>query len=174
VEQVRGHAAVTRTRANLLRKCLCWTGQALDLVWRGLAIPFRALFKRQDPILYPEERVPARFVGLVGGLTYTSFPDNLWNAIGNLSKENGVDVGGGIVLPAMLLEVVTQILAIDSAGGLSVDPTTVSEGAWGWQGQVAFYVGNRFMSSTGRSISGSIRRTASSCRARYRSRLCER
>jgi len=121
----------------------------LDLVWRGLAIPFRALFKRQDPIFYPEERVPARFVGLVGGPTYTSFPDNLWNAIGNLNKENGVDVGGGVVLPAMLLEVVTQILATDSAGGLTVDPTTMSEGAWGWQGHVAFYVGDRFMSSTG-------------------------
>ena len=120
----------------------------LDLIWRGLAIPFRAAFKRQDPIFFPEETVPTRFVGLVGGATYTRFPENLWNAAAHLSDDNAVDVGGE-PLPSMIVEILNQLLAVDSAAGGDLPLTSISDAAWGWQGHVAFYVGERFMSSTG-------------------------
>ncbi len=120
----------------------------LDLVWRGLAIPFRLAFKRQDPIFFPEETVPKRFVGIVGGATYTTFPDNLWNAAAHLSEENAIDIGDA-QLPRMISEIGLQILAKDSTGGPDIPPTPLSEPAWGWQGQVAFYVGERFVSATG-------------------------
>jgi hypothetical protein len=120
----------------------------LDLLWRGLAVPLRLAFKRQDPIFVPEETIPKRFFGIVGGASYTTFPDNLWTAAAHLSDDNAIDIEGE-QLPEMIWEIALQILARDSTGGPDIPATPVSEPAWAWQGQVAFYVGERFVSATG-------------------------
>jgi hypothetical protein len=120
----------------------------LDLLWRGLAVPLRLAFKRQDPIFVPEETIPKRLFGIVGGATYSTFPDNLWTAAAHLSDDNAIDIEGE-QLPEMIWEIALQILAKDSTGGPDIPATPLSEPAWAWQGQVAFYVGERFVSATG-------------------------
>ena len=121
----------------------------LDLVWRLVALPFRALFKRQDPIFFPEESVPLRFVGVVGGASYTQVPEDMWFAAVHLTESNGVDVGGGNMLPQTILQIAEDVVARDSLDGGDIPTESFSESAWGWHAQVAFYVGKRFVSTTG-------------------------
>ena len=40
-----------------------------DFAWRIVAYPFRALLGRQEPIYYPKEGIPFRFVGLSAGVS---------------------------------------------------------------------------------------------------------
>ena len=39
----------------------------LDVAWRVVAWPFRALLQRDDPVFLPKEAVPPRFVGATVG-----------------------------------------------------------------------------------------------------------
>lgn len=47
-----------------------------DFAWRVLAAPARAPFQANSPTFYPAERIPYRFVGITGGISIASFPDN--------------------------------------------------------------------------------------------------
>ncbi len=119
-----------------------------DFLWRVVALPFRGLFKRQDPIFYPAESVPARFIGPVGGMGYTTIPTNAWNALAHLTENNSLVINGDTV-PRVALEIAADILALDSLGGGNLKEQGMGQAAWGSQGQVAFYIGKRFMSATG-------------------------
>ncbi|UCD24612.1 MAG: hypothetical protein JSW51_01455 [Gemmatimonadota bacterium] len=121
----------------------------LDLVWRLVALPFRALLKRQDPIFFPEESVPLRFVGVVGGASYTQVPEDMWLAAVHLTETNGIDLGDGNALPETIVEIALDIITRDSLEGGDIPTESFSEAAWGWHSQVAFYVGKRFVSTTG-------------------------
>jgi hypothetical protein len=120
----------------------------LDLIWRVVALPFRATLKRQDPIYYPEQAVPFRFVGITGGPTYTTTPEDTWFAVAHLTDNNAVDFDGA-KLPSGLVEIAAGILARDSLEGADIPHQSMSEGGWGVQAQVAFYIGRHFVSSTG-------------------------
>lgn len=120
-----------------------------DFVWRVVALPFRAIFKRQDPIYYPDRSVPLRFVGITGGASYTSVPENMWFTAAHLTESNAVDAGDGATLPQPIIEIAEDIVARDSTGGENIDIKAVANSAWGVQAQAAFYVGKRFMSATG-------------------------
>lgn len=120
-----------------------------DLAWRVAALPFRALLKRQDPIYYPDRGVPLRFLGISGGPVYTIPPDRLWMTLGHLTDDNGVELEPGVIIPRQIFEIAEDIIAIDSTGAEAFDNTPVAHGAWGAQAQATFYIGRRFMSSTG-------------------------
>jgi hypothetical protein len=48
----------------------------LDFAWRIAAYPFRLLLKRQDPVFYPHETIPFRFVGFSAGASWQFLADD--------------------------------------------------------------------------------------------------
>lgn len=120
-----------------------------DLVWRVAALPFRSIFKRQDPIYYPDRGVPFRFLGISGGPMYTAVPEKLWVIVTHLSDENSIEVEPDAFLPRQVLEIADDILTLDSTGAEQFANTPVAFAGWGAQMHADFYIGPRFMSSTG-------------------------
>ncbi len=46
-----------------------------DFIWRVMAAPFRATLKRSRPTFYPKEKIPFRFIGFSGGVSYRFLPE---------------------------------------------------------------------------------------------------
>ncbi len=46
----------------------------IDVLWRVVALPFRAVLQDQDPTFYPVERLPLRYVGLGSGYSRMRYP----------------------------------------------------------------------------------------------------
>jgi hypothetical protein len=132
-----------------------------DFLWRIVAAPFRAIFKRQHPIYFPNETVPFRFFGFSGGTTYQFLPDDFFRVlfqadIGD-AKEYEELVKAGIVPPdtitleqlsGHIAEISDMVTAIDTLGfddpRLVVQPVT--EAAIGSITRFSFHLGNHFSS----------------------------
>ncbi len=108
----------------------------LDFLTRIVAYPFKRAFGRRDPIYYPKEGVPFRFVGLSSGVSVQSFDDDFTSLALN---------------PAQYDEFLLQpVFHIVLNGG---DSTTVVTGGSEYMDdsvmpflQIAFYIGGRFTS----------------------------
>ena len=46
-----------------------------DFIWRVAAAPFRATLKKTVPTFYTKEKIPFRFIGMTGGVTYQFLPE---------------------------------------------------------------------------------------------------
>ena len=119
-----------------------------DLAWRLVALPFRALFKRQDPIYFPAEEVPSRFIGVDVSASYLTPADKMWLTIGHLDEDFAVDAGGGTLLPPQLLEIAEATLALDTLGGDGIPHQDFDEGGWGISTGLTFFLGDKFSSTT--------------------------
>jgi hypothetical protein len=98
----------------------------IDILWRLGAYPVRALLQRNDPVFYPADRIPSRFVGLTGGMRNLSFNE----------ESAALLVNGDPGIELILL------LALQEPDGIVKSIPTVSESkAWWWQ--VNFYMGRR-------------------------------
>jgi len=107
-----------------------------DFAARILGLPVRAALKRQDPVFYPKEGLPYRFVGLSAGMSAMSYDD---------------DYGSLMVNPRQLDAFIVSILRhlITS----NIDSTTAAtrtsefhDGSLSPFLDMSFYVGERFVS----------------------------
>jgi len=118
-----------------------------DFLWRAVALPFRGVLQRQDRMFYPAATVPERFFGVAVGTSFETISDDIATAVFHTPEEYQTSAPG---LPPQLVEILSDIIALDPAfltgGSLSemfADPT------WGLTAQAVFYLGPRFVSSTG-------------------------
>ena len=100
----------------------------VDLAWRVAAYPFRLLLQRNDPVFFPSESIPSRFVGLNAGFSKLHF-----------NEETAALVLNG--QPGIEQLVYLAIAEPDGIAGARID--VESPLAWWWQ--VNFYLGNRFV-----------------------------
>ncbi|HSG48598.1 MAG TPA: hypothetical protein VLA43_12335 [Longimicrobiales bacterium] len=108
----------------------------LDFLSRIAAYPVRLALGRRDPVYYPSESIPFRFVGISSGLSVQTFHD---------------DFKGLALNPQHLDEFIVSLIRHLAAGG--ADETTEVVGgadfidtAVGTFLQIPFYVGGRFTS----------------------------
>ena len=118
----------------------------LDFLWRIVALPFRSVLSRQDRMFYPSEKVPERFLGIAGGPSYEMIPEDMATAVFHTPEEYQSSEPS---LTPQLIEVLADIIALDTggiAGGLTEN---FADPAWAISAQTAFYIGTRFVSTTG-------------------------
>jgi len=99
----------------------------IDFIWRLVASPFRLALQRNDPVFFPSEKIPSRFVGLNAGVTKLHFNEE----VGTLML-NG-DPG---------LELLGKLTGMAPEGFNSWDLRQESPLAWWWQ--VNLYMGETF------------------------------
>ncbi len=102
-----------------------------DFLWRAVAIPFRAAFKKQHPVFYPTERIPDRFVGLAAGVSVHLLEEDFSLLFANARQ---VD------------EILLRLVAKDTL--VDVIQSSV-EDAVSTHFQVNFFLGDRFVSENG-------------------------
>ena len=118
-----------------------------DFLWRAVALPFRGALQHQTRMFYPEATVPERFFGVAIGTSYERISNDISTALFHTPEEyrNAVPAA-----PPQMIEVLGDIVALDpgflTGGSLS---ETFADPAWGITAQAAFYIGDRFVSSTG-------------------------
>jgi hypothetical protein len=108
----------------------------LDFVARLAAYPFRAALGRRDPVYFPRDGLPFRFVGLSAGV-FAAPADEGWDALALNSEQRDPFVG--FLLAHILInggDTETAITGVEDVRDDWVGPF----------GQVAFYIGNRFVS----------------------------
>jgi hypothetical protein len=119
----------------------------LDFLWRALALPVRAAAGNQPPLFYPSETVPERFLGIAGGMSWEGISQDIAAAVFHTPEEYRT---GTPPLSPQLIEITLDLIALDTGiaggGGLS---ESFADAAWAVQAQVAFYLGPRFVSTTG-------------------------
>ena len=118
-----------------------------DFLWRAAALPVRGVLQRQDRMFYPAETVPERFFGIAVGTSLETISNDISTAVFHTPASTDTSLGG---LPPQLVEILGDIIALDpgflNGGSLS---EMFADPAWGITAQAAFYVGDRFVSSTG-------------------------
>jgi hypothetical protein len=100
----------------------------LDFAWRLAAYPFRRLLSRNDPVFFPTDRIPSRFVGVTVGASGAHYNEEVAGLV--LNGESGLE----------------QLLFLSLAepdGVLTVRPEVAEPKAWWWQ--INFYLGDRFV-----------------------------
>jgi hypothetical protein len=119
----------------------------LDFVWRFLALPVRAAKGDHPPLFYPSETVPERFFGIAGGVAWETISQDISAAVFHTPEEYRT---ANPPLSPQLIEIALDLFVLDtgtvSGGGLSEN---FADPAWSAQAQVAFYLGPRFVSTTG-------------------------
>ena len=108
----------------------------LDFAVRLVAYPFRALLGRQDPVYYPSDGLPYRFVGLSGG-AFAAPADDGFEAL--ILNEEQRDLFIGSLLTHLIVNGATDQTTVEGVESFQDDFV-------GPFGQVAFYIGNRFVS----------------------------
>ncbi len=108
----------------------------LDFISRLVAYPFTALLGRKDPVYYPRDGLPYRFVGLSAGVT-ANRQDEAFRALALNPEQRG--------------EFVERLVAHVEDNGGPEEPTVITTRNTRSQnvspfGQVAFYIGDRFVS----------------------------
>ncbi|MFQ5584837.1 MAG: hypothetical protein ACE5GL_10415, partial [Calditrichia bacterium] len=107
----------------------------LDFLWRLVFYPFRKVVKHQQPVFYPNESIPFRFVGFSAGYSVQPLNDN-FNAL--------------MINPEQLDEFIGRFLLhlIESGGDSLTSPTItdLSENINSPVYQVVFFIGDRFTS----------------------------
>ncbi len=108
----------------------------LDFVARLVAYPFHAAIGRQDPVYYPRDGLPFRFVGLSTGVSASKQDEN-FDALSLNNQQREQFIGN-------------LIAHLDDNGVTDTTAVTGNEEFMtnhvGFFWQVAFYVGNRFVS----------------------------
>jgi hypothetical protein len=108
----------------------------LDFLTRIAAYPFKLAFSRRDPVYYPKDGVPFRFVGISSGLSTQIFDD---------------DFSALSVNPQQYDEFVTRFITHLVESGFDTTTTLVGGGDFKTNSerpflQVAFYIGGHFAS----------------------------
>jgi hypothetical protein len=106
----------------------------LDFLTRIAAYPVKRAFGRRDPVYYPKEGVPFRFIGLSSGVSTQIFDDNF-----NALALNPPQYDEFILRPIYHFILNGGDTTTVAVGG-SEFKTSPSEAFF----QVAFYIGNRF------------------------------
>ena len=96
----------------------------LDLVWRVVALPFRALFGGNKPVFFPKESVPFRFISATGGVSFNVVSDNFALLLLDDGEAGSMDLGGAVIAP--------------TEGDL------FAEDRWGPTFQITIFMGRRF------------------------------
>jgi hypothetical protein len=113
-----------------------------DFLWRAVALPFRAAVQHQDRMFYPAATVPERFLGVSGGVSYETISDDIATVVLHSPEDS--------ILSPQLTEIILDLLLLDtgavSGGGLAEN---FADPAWAIHAQWVFYIGTRFVSSTG-------------------------
>ena len=110
----------------------------LDVVTRWVSYPIRELLGRPDPVFFPADSVPFRFVGVEAGVSFQSLSED-WDAL----LINPVQFDAFIVALALhpLEQGATDSTAV-TGGGIEIDiqPSPFL--------RLPFYVGSRFVSES--------------------------
>ena len=99
----------------------------IDFIWRLVAYPFRKILQHNDPVFFPSENIPSRFVGLNVGVSKLRFNDEI-----GILLFNG-DPG---------IELLGRIWAVAPDGLASGELNKTDPVEWWWQ--VNFYLGKGF------------------------------
>ena len=108
----------------------------LDFAARFVAYPFKLAFGRRDPVYYPKEGIPFRFVGVSSGVSVQNFDDDfraLSLDAGQLGEFVGAFVG---FLVGSGVDSTTAVIGENDYMDTAVDPFL----------GVSFYIGSRFTS----------------------------
>jgi len=62
----------------------------LDMILRVALLPIKAVVKRQDPVFFPKDNIPFRFVSVVGAGTKLYYPDETVNLL--FTGEHGLEL----------------------------------------------------------------------------------
>jgi hypothetical protein len=101
----------------------------IDFAWRLVAYPFRLLLQRNDPVYFPTETIPSRFVGLnVGASSYTFNDDTATLMFNGLNGREAL---------------VFLLFGEPDAQATELTPVVDRGTTWWWQ--VNFYLGDRFV-----------------------------
>ena len=108
----------------------------LDFLTRIVAYPFKLAFGRRDPVYYPKENVPFRFVGVSSGVSVQIFDDE-YDALA--------------LNPTQFDAFFSELLGHLVNSGADTTTTVVStseqkDNSVGWFLQIPFYIGGRFAS----------------------------
>jgi hypothetical protein len=100
----------------------------IDLAWQLIGPPLQALFGGLDPVFYPTDQVPVRFLGVVGGATIQFFPEDYVGLFINEDQASAI------------------LQALAAIGPIVIGQTLLADpGVGPWVG-IDFYVGDRFSS----------------------------
>jgi hypothetical protein len=99
-----------------------------DLLWRVVALPFRALLGTNKPTFFPKESLPFRFVSGAGGASFNLMPDNFALLLLGSGQVDG-SAGGLVPSPAV-----------------NADLETFAENVIGSDAQIMVFLGRRFAS----------------------------
>jgi hypothetical protein len=103
----------------------------IDVLWRVVAAPFRALFGGPDPVFFPTTDVPFRFVAFQGGFVAEYLPDDM----------NALFLDERVIGP-----ISDYVDDIDSSAVITGD--TVNEPAPGWWAGVSLFLGKKLTTQT--------------------------
>ncbi|HMB68530.1 MAG TPA: hypothetical protein VKU85_04440 [bacterium] len=107
----------------------------LDFAARIAAYPFKRIVGRRDPVFYPEEGLPFRFVGLSSGISRQKLDED-FNALAINPQQIDEFLARFILHVALLGDSTTAVVGGGDFLDDSVEPYY----------QMAFYIGNRFAS----------------------------
>jgi len=110
----------------------------LDFISRVVAFPFRTLLGRGDPVYYPNETVPYRFVGVSSGLSVQWFSDEFQALALNPAHFERWVTG--------FVSYITENLEGIEGAIEGAETSQVTKSAVGTFIQVPFYIGSRFTS----------------------------
>jgi hypothetical protein len=108
----------------------------LDFISRIVAYPFRLALSRRDPVYYPREGLPYRFVGLSSGISIQTFDED-FNTL-SLNAEHRQEFTSRILIHYLVNEADSATTLV--GGGDYMDSAT------GSFVQLPFYIGERFTS----------------------------
>jgi hypothetical protein len=109
----------------------------LDFVTRLVSYPFRRAFAAPDPVYYPRDGLPYRFVGISSGVTMSKTDEGFQALTLNEQQRTPFVVS------------ILEHLLTNGANDSTTEVTGITEERDDYVGpfyQVAFYVGNRFVS----------------------------
>ncbi len=105
----------------------------IDLAWRVIAAPFKAIIKKPVPVFFPTENVPFRFLGISGGAALSHLPED-YNEL--------------ILDETILVPLVDRLVTIAPTDTGFVDVNEpINESSIDFIGGVSLYLGKRLVSS---------------------------
>jgi hypothetical protein len=110
----------------------------LDVAMRWIAFPIRQLIGRPDPVFYPADSVPSRFVGVEAGVSFMHYSDEFESLLLN---EQQFDAFVGTFIVYTALEGATPDTEVTESR-VDFDPQPAAFL------RVPFYIGSRFVSES--------------------------
>jgi hypothetical protein len=109
----------------------------VDIAWRLVAAPFRAMLGRQEPTFYPEENIPYRFFGLTSGVSTQGIPTDFLELLINDDQFDDI-----------LISIIEFQFERGDTTSVVVDEEEFADNATVPYFQLGFFIGSRFVSES--------------------------